>query len=139
MISKFAPLTKLKKEQLEEVRRMLLEVNLFTQKLQKELLAFEADLNTQQTPQSGKISLFTQYTVLIQACHDQIILKKDEIYYAKQNAEKIKIAVKEALLEYEKFHYLQSQEEQAFEAKIKKEEAMLLDEIAIIGYNAKKN
>ncbi len=139
MTSKFAPLTKLKKEQLEEARRMLLEVNLFVQKLQKELLAFEADLSTQKTPQSGSISLFNQYTVLIQACHDQIILKKDEIYYAKQNVGKIKIAVKEALMEYEKFNYLQTQEEQAFQAKIKKQEAMLLDEIAIIGYNAKKS
>jgi len=138
MLSKFAPLTKLKKEQLEEARRLLTEVNLYIQKLQKDLEKLENDLKNQESPLSGDISLFQQYRLLTQACHDQIIRKKDEIYYAKQERHKVQDAVKEALMEYEKFHYLQTQEEETFRAKIKKEEALQLDEVAIMGYNLQK-
>jgi len=138
MTSKFAPLTKLKKEQLEEVRRMLTEVNNYIKKLQTDLEKLENDLQNQVSPLSGDISLFHQYRVFTQACHDQIIRKKDEIYYAKQEHHKIQIAVKEALMEYEKFHYLETQELEAHKAKLKKEEALELDEVAIMGYNLQK-
>lgn len=138
MTSKFVPLTKLKKEQLEESRRLLTEFNLYVQKLETDLEKLECDLKNQKSPLSGDIALFQQYRLLTQACHDHIIRKKDEIYYAKQERHKIKDAVKEALMEYEKFHYLQTQEEEAFKAKIKKEEALQLDEVAIMGYNLQK-
>jgi hypothetical protein len=138
MTSKFAPLTKLKKEQLEEVRRLLLQSNLYIQNLETELVGFEQDLMNQKAPTSGTIALFSQYTALTQACHDQIIRKKDQIYYAKQERYKIQDQVKVALLEFEKFNYLQIEEEKEHARKIKKEEAIQLDEVAIMGYNAKK-
>lgn len=138
MTSKFAPLTKLKKEQLDEARRLLAQVNIHIQQLEADLLQLEMDLQNQKTPLSGNIALFQQYHVLTQACHDQIIRKKDEIYYTKQEHFKIQTAVKEALLEYEKFHYLQSQEIEAYKKKMEKEEAAQLDEVAIMGYNLQK-
>ena len=138
MTSKFAPLTKLKKEQLDEARRLLAQANIYIQKLEADLVKLEIDLQNQQSPLSGNIALFKQHQVLIQACHDHIIRKKDEIYYAKQEHYKIQTAVKEALMEYEKFHYLQSQEIEAFKKKIEKEEAAHLDEVAIMGYNLQK-
>ena len=138
MTSKFAPLTKLKKEQLEEVRRLLLQANLYIQNLEKELLAFEQDLINQKPPASGAMVLFSQFTALTQACHDQIIRKKDQIYYAHQERHKVQDQVKAALLEFEKFNYLQIEEEKAYALKIKKQEALMLDEVAIMGYNANK-
>ena len=138
MTSKFAPLTKLKKEQLDEARRLLAQVNIHIQKLEADLVKLEIDLQNQQSPLSGNIALFKQYQVLTQACHDHIIRKKDEIYYAKQEQYKIQTAVKEALMEYEKFNYLQSQEIEAFKKKLQKEEAVQLDEVAIMGYNLQK-
>lgn len=138
MTSKFAPLTKLKKEQLDKTRRLLLDVNNFIKTLELQLKRFETDLLNQKSPQSGTMALFSQYTTLTQACHDQIIKKKDEIYYAQQERNKIQNAVKEALVEYEKFNYLQVQEEEAFVATMKKKEALQLDEVAIMGYNLQK-
>jgi len=138
MTSKFASLTKLKKEQLDETRRLLMQANVYIQTLQTELVKLEDDLVQQQTPLSGDISLFQQHRLLTQACHDHIIRKKDEIYYAKQEHQKIQVAVKEALQEYEKFHYLQTQEEEAHRTKVKKAEAAQLDEVAIMGYNLQK-
>ena len=138
MTSKFAPLTKLKKEQLDEVRRMLVDVNNFIKSLETALAGLEADLQNQTHPTSGNMALFKQHAALTQACHDQIIRKKDEIYYARQERNKIQSAVKEALIEYEKFNYLQTQEEEAYRAKIKRKEALHLDEVAIMGYNLQK-
>lgn len=138
MTSKFAPLTKLKKEQLDEVQRLLLDANNYIRTLENQLEGFEQDLRNQKTPQSGNIALFNQYTHFTQACHDQIIRKKDEMYYAQQERHKIQIAAKEALIEFEKFNYLQTQEEEAYRVKMKQKEASMLDEVAIMGYNLQK-
>lgn len=139
MTSKFTPLTKLKKEQLEEQRRLLLHANNTIRTLEEELILSENELLSQEMPSQGSISLFTQYTTLTQACHDQIIKRKDAIYYAKQERHKVEASVKKAYIEYEKFNYLQVEEEKAHKAKIKKDEALQLDEVAIMGYNAKNN
>ncbi len=139
MKSKFAPLTKLKKEQLDEVRRLLADVNNYIKNLETALAGLEADLRNQIHPTSGNMALFSQYATLTQACHDQIIKKKDEIYYAKQERHKIQDAVKEALIEYEKFNYLQTQEEEHYRAKLRQKERLQLDEVAIMGYNLQKD
>ena len=139
MTSQFAPLVRLKKEQLEAVRRQLSEAHQRIQKLEGELRNLEAELLNLKLPASGNMKLFSQHQAYRQACHDQIILKKDAIYYALQQAHEIEAKLKKAHIEFEKFNYLKVEDEKAYAAQMKKEEALHLDEVAIMGYNARNN
>jgi len=65
-------------------------------------------------------------------------LKKEEEWL---KAKKINIQneLKYLEIEYEKFNYLHQNEVDKKIEKLKKEEAKMLDEVAIIGYNRKKD
>lgn len=139
MTSKFAPLTKLKKQELEEVRRKLLSQNNEIKKLESELVTAQNTLEEQQIPNGGSIALLSQFKTLVQACHDEVIRKKNVIYYAMEKRKQIEKELNQAHIEYEKFNYLQTEEEKAHMKKLKKLEELQLDEVAIMGYNAKNN
>jgi flagellar export protein FliJ len=132
--SKYTPLVKLKKRDLDHAERDLVSAN---STLTLAALALDNAyllLQSLGLPTSGTVSEFTQSQILIQAQHYEIEQCAYNLVTAQQNLSQMQQRFKAAMIEYEKFKYLELQETQAHNVKIKKEEAKMLDEIGVMTY-----
>jgi hypothetical protein len=132
MKSKYTPLVKLKKKELDRIERDLIGANnsvKLATTLREEAYALLQSLSL---PSSGSISQFTQAQMLFQAQHQEIENCNLNLAKAQHYQLLIQQQFKAAMIEYEKFKYLEMQEQQAYSVKIKKEEAKMLDEIGVM-------
>lgn len=134
MKSKYASLVKLKKKELDKCERDLIAAN--NRLTHTTTLLDEAYLLLKSLvlPHAGSIGEFTQVQMLIDAQHQEIERCALNLEMAKQHLDRMQHQFKAAMIEYEKFNYLELQELEAYNAKIKKEEAKMLDEIGVITY-----
>lgn len=134
MKSKYTPLVKLKKRDLDHAERDLVSANSALTLASIALDNAYLLLQSLGLPTSGTVSEFTQSQILIQAQHYEIEQCALNLVTAQQNLSQMQQRFKNAMIEYEKFKYLELQETQAYGVKIKKEEAKMLDEIGVMTY-----
>ncbi|MCX6060764.1 MAG: flagellar export protein FliJ [Campylobacterales bacterium] len=134
MKSKYTSLVKLKKRELDHAERDLVSANSILTLTSIALDDAYILLQSLSLPTSGTVSEFTQSQILIQTQHYEIEQCANNLAKAQQNLYQMQQHFKAAMMEYEKFKYLQLQETQAHSAKIKKEEAKMLDEIGVMTY-----
>lgn len=134
MKSKYTPLVKLKKKALDRAERELIEANALLKNASAKKGEAYTLLATLSLPLSGSLSELGQAQMLIHAQHDEIERCKQELALAEYQQHTAQEHFKASMIEFEKFKYLESQEEQAYIAKTKKEEAKMLDEIGTITY-----
>ncbi|MDO9305971.1 MAG: flagellar export protein FliJ [Sulfuricurvum sp.] len=134
MKSKYTPLVKLKKRDLDHAERDLVSANSTLALASMALDNAYILLQSLGLPTSGTVSEFTQSQILIQAQHYEIEQCAHNLVKAQQNLSQMQQRFKNAMIEYEKFKYLELQETQAYSVKIKKEEAKMLDEIGVMTY-----
>lgn len=134
MKSKYTPLVKLKKRDLDHAERDLVSANSTLALASMALDNAYILLQSLGLPTSGTVSEFTQSQILIQAQHYEIEQCAHNLVTAQQNLSQMQQRFKNAMIEYEKFKYLELQETQAHSVKIKKEEAKMLDEIGVMTY-----
>jgi flagellar biosynthesis chaperone FliJ len=132
--SKYTPLVKLKKRDLDHAERDLVSANSILTLASIALDNAYLLLQSLGLPTSGTVSEFTQSQILIQAQHYEIEQCALNLAQAQQNLYQMQQRFKNAMIEYEKFKYLELQETQAHSVKIKKEEAKMLDEIGVMTY-----
>ncbi|MFZ3054346.1 MAG: flagellar export protein FliJ [Sulfuricurvum sp.] len=136
MKSKYTPLVKLKKRDLDHAERDLVSANSTLVLASRALDNAYILLQSLGLPTSGTVSEFTQSQILIQAQHYEIEQCAHNLAKAQQNLSQMQQRFKAAMIEYEKFKYLELQETQAHSVKIKKEEAKMLDEIGVMTYKS---
>lgn len=136
MKSKYTPLVKLKKRDLDHAERDLVSANSTLVLASMALDNAYILLQSLGLPTSGTVSEFTQSQILIQAQHYEIEQCAHNLAKAQQNLSQMQQRFKAAMIEYEKFKYLELQETQAHSVKIKKEEAKMLDEIGVMTYKS---
>ena len=134
MKSKYTPLVKLKKRDLDHAERDLVSANSTLTLASIALDNAYLLLQSLGLPTRGTVSEFTQSQILIQAQHYEIEQCAHNLVTAQQNLSQMQQRFKNAMIEYEKFKYLELQETQAHSVKIKKEEAKILDEIGVMTY-----
>lgn len=134
MKSKYTPLVKLKKRELDHAEQNLMSANNTFMQASSELENAYALLSTLELPTSGSMGELIQSQAMIQAQHYEIEQCANTLVKAQQRQLQMQHQFKSAMIEYEKFNYLEIQETQAHSAKIKKEEAKMLDEIGVITY-----
>ncbi|MGZ5207949.1 MAG: flagellar export protein FliJ [Sulfuricurvum sp.] len=134
MKSKYAPLVKLKKKELDRVEHDLIRANNAFSAASIALDEAYTLLSTLSLPANGSIIELLQAQVLIQTQHAEIQNSVDKLALAKAQQLQMQRQFKASMIEYEKFNYLEVQEEQAYTAKMKKEEAKMLDEIGVMTY-----
>jgi flagellar export protein FliJ len=132
--SKYTPLVKLKKKELDRAEQNLIRANNALTLASNELDNAYALLQSLCLPSSGTVSEFTQSQAIIQAQHHEIEQCANNVAKAQHNQHQMQEQFKAAMMEYEKFKYLELQETQAHIAKTKKEEAKMLDEIGVMTY-----
>jgi len=125
---------KLKKKELDRAEQNLIRANNALTMASSAHKDSYTLLQSLSLPSSGTVSEFTQSQMIIQAQHYEIEQCAHNVAKAQQNQTQMQEHFKATMMEYEKFKYLQLQETQAYNAKIKKEEAKMLDEIGVITY-----
>ena len=136
MKSKYATLTKLKKKELDKCEQDVVRANLGFQNATMVLEDAYTLLSTLSLPSSGSMGELLQVQSMIHAQHEMIAQCTQALALAKAHQLQMQRQFKKAMIEYEKFNYLQTQELEAHKAKIKKEEAKMLDEIGVITYKS---
>lgn len=132
--SRYAPLVKLKKKTLDSAERALIAANNALSAASDKLNRAYDELSHMRLPAKGSVGEFTQATAIIHAQHQSIEGAKDELRSAEQQQSLMREKFKAAMIDYEKFKYLEVQEMNLNLKEIKDQEAKMLDEIGTMTY-----
>lgn len=132
--SRYAPLVKLKKKALDSAERALIAANNALSAASDKLNRAYDELSHMRLPAKGSVGEFTQATAIIHAQHQSIEGAKDELRSAEQQQSLMREKFKAAMIDYEKFKYLEVQEMNLHLKEIKDQEAKMLDEIGTMTY-----
>lgn len=134
MKSRYEPLVKLKKQALDKAEQQLMSANAEVTLSDTVLLNAYAELSSLESPLNGSIGELFQAKMILQAQHREIQACRLRAQRARSNQDKAREAFRLSRIEFEKFNYLELQEVEAMIAKVKQEEAKMLDEIGTMTY-----
>jgi len=132
--SKYTPLVKLKKRELDRAESDLILANSTLTHASDALDSAYTLLSTLSLPTNGSVGELIQSQAMIQSQHYEIEQCANNLLKAQQKQLQMQHQFKSAMMEYEKFNYLEAQEAHAHLARMKKEEAKMLDEIGVMTY-----
>lgn len=134
MKSKYTSLVKLKKKDLDKAERELIAANNALADASGRLNRAYQILSELSLPTHGTAAQLTQAHIMIRAQHNTIEECKIYLEESERKQFQMQTRFKNAMMEYEKFKYLELQEARTFLLQHKKEEAKMLDEIGIMTY-----
>lgn len=134
MKSKYVPLVKLKKKSLDTAERALIGANNALSSASDKLNHAYEELSRMSLPTKGSVGEFTQASAMIHAQHQSIEQCQQALQTAKQRQLQMQDRFKAALIDFEKFKYLEVQEMNAQLKQLKDQEAKMLDEIGTMTY-----
>jgi len=130
MKTRFTPLVIIKKNSMDTSERELQRANADVTRAQKALDEALATLNMLELPFSGSVSDLLQGRTLIESARAFVDKNREWLLFAQTQRDFAQTALKETMMEFEKFKYLEAQEIQAALKKEKLAQAKELDEIA---------
>lgn len=138
MKTRFTSLVTMKKDLMEQCERTLLQANEVLREAENSLReAYEA-LSDAVTPASGRASELLQSRSLLDL--QRGIVDQRKVFLAAADIQVIKAreALQQALREYEKFKYLETEEIRRMLAKRKRREQRELDEIGVQNFSRRR-
>jgi flagellar export protein FliJ len=136
--SRFAPLVKMKKHEVQKCEQNLQQNQINLQSAQEKLEQSLHELTTITPPTSGTINDFRSTQLLLTAQRMIIQKSSDWVEFAKNEILTSKELLKLATIEFEKFQYLEMEEIKEMIKAIKLKEAKDLDEVALQAFMNKK-
>ena len=138
MKTRYTSLVRVKKNIMQKSERTLQRANANLNNAQIALnLSFES-LKDIDSPQVGQISDFLSSRMLLDAQRGVIRHNEEWVEFAKQEIQKAQEELKQNMMEYEKFNYLEIEEIKKIIQQQKKAEAKELDEVALMTYSNKQ-
>ncbi|MDP1785440.1 MAG: flagellar FliJ family protein [Sulfuricurvum sp.] len=134
MKSRYESLVKLKKKALEKAEQMLMNANSDVTANDAALISAYNELSSLVSPKNGPISEFFQAQLMVQAQYREIEECRAQVERARVSQQAAREAFSLSRIEFEKFNYLEVQEIESMIAKVKYEEAKMLDEIGTMMY-----
>jgi len=132
--SRYAPLVKLKKKSLDNAERALIGANNALSSASDKLNQAYQELSLMRLPTQGSVGEFTQATAMIHAQHQSIEEAQQSLQTAQERQIQMRERFKEAMVDFEKFKYLEVQEMNVQLKLLKDQEAKMLDEIGTMTY-----
>lgn len=132
--SRYEPLVKLKKKSLDNAERALIGANNALSSASDKLNSAYEYLSHMTLPTHGSVREFSQVAALIQAQHLSIEQCQHTLEAAQLKQAQMREHFKQAMIDYEKFKYLEVQEMNAQIKALKNQEAKMLDEIGTMIY-----
>ncbi len=139
MNTRFSSLVTIKKNAMEKSERVVQNANKDLDSAKKALENAYTSLNSMASPQSGTMAQLLANRTLFNSQRHQITHNQEWINYSSSQLETAQKELKSAMIEYEKFKYLELEEIKKILKKQKIEEAKELDEIALMTYKQKNN
>jgi len=137
MKTRFTPLVKIKKNQLQKCELAFEQTNTMVKSAVAAVKEAVMSLNNCKCVRHGKMQQFLADKAVLDYQRMVVNQKKDWLAYAQNDLSVARQKLKEASLEYEKFKYLELEEIK----KILKQQQFLdakeMDDIAMLGYNIK--
>lgn len=130
MNSKFTPIVKVRKQQMDKIETLLAKARFQKSELEKKLALTSNEIENTEVPLSGSISVMVGFRERLD------ILRKekarfDEMLSIKINeVNQLQDKYKRAHMEYEKIKYLENQDFEEWIEKIKRQEQLDMDEIS---------
>lgn len=134
MKSRYEPLVKLKKQALDKAEQALMSANNEVALSDAALDNAYSQLSLLISPQNGSIGELIQAQMIAQAQHREIESCRLRANQARINQDRARETFRFSRIEFEKFNYLELQEIETMVAKVKYEEAKMLDEIGTMTY-----
>lgn len=138
MKSKFDSIVKLKKEYLDKAQRRFAKAATALSKVENRLSTMSQEILNLDAPLSGDMTTFRAFAAQKHIMRQSMVQVRHEMQEKLRDKNEAQTKLNEALLEFEKYKYLQTQEQQEQLKLLKKAEATYMDEIAIMGYNKSK-
>ncbi|MBD3809664.1 MAG: flagellar FliJ family protein [Sulfuricurvum sp.] len=132
--SRYEPLVKLKKKALDGAERSLISANNALSAASDNLNRAYEELARMALPNKGSVGAFAQAAAMIHVQHQSIEAAKVELNSAKQHQSLMREKFKAAMIDYEKFKYLEVHEMNEKLKRLKVQEAKFLDEIGTMTF-----
>jgi flagellar biosynthesis chaperone FliJ len=139
MKTRFSSLVGIKKDAMQKSERILQEQNHILQQAQKAYDVSVDFLSAIQIPNHGKIADFLASRELLEVQRSIIEKNHEWILFAQSQVKQAQENLKKAMMEYEKFNYLELEEIKAILKEQKLQEAKELDEIALLTFTKKSS
>jgi flagellar export protein FliJ len=139
MKTRFSSLLAIKKDALQKREQQLQQAHLEKEQAKRALEDARKTIESLQQPQSGSMTDFLANRTLLS--HQRAIIQDKEIQLnlMQQRLQEAQEALKNAMIEYEKFNYLEVQELEKIMQAAKIAEIKRLDEVALMTFNKKKD
>ena len=139
MKTQYSSLVKIKKERLDMMEKAVQSCHQTIRKVKENIESAYEQLRSIKAPEKGDFTLFRQMQLLKHRAQDEIGFNKHNLELAENGLIKAMQQLKTANIEHEKFKYLETNEiEKVLKAR-KLKESKELDEIALMGFNKRKN
>ena len=138
MTTKFSPILKVRRLEVERVENELSKLNNQKKSLSLEIDSLKDELEKNSYPKSGQIQNLKQNFFKNTLIKKNIELKLQNIKFLEEQIKSTQELLKKAMLEYEKINHLHKVEEKKMIEALKKQEVKELDEIANILFRLKK-
>lgn len=138
MESRFSAVLKLRKSEVDKVNARLERLNMELTGAREEVAELERKMEAQETPPSGNFALLRQFKLIIDAYKNELRLHRGRVEMLEHRQADLQREYKERQIEYEKIHYLHTQEIKAKLEAIKVREAKELDEIAVMRHAGRR-
>jgi flagellar biosynthesis chaperone FliJ len=139
MKTRYTPLVRIKKNELQARERVFQEASQRVENAKRALREALEELHKIPSLESGVISDFLANRTLLQRQRAIIDHNRSWVEYALKELEMSQIELKEAMITFEKFKYLELQEVEKIQKAKKVAEAKALDEIALMTFNKKES
>jgi len=137
MMTRYTPLVSVKKNIMQKSERVVQTASLAVKNAQYSLDTSLQELQNIETPSHGKISQFLSTRTLLDSQRSLIRHNEEWLEYAQKDLLNAKEQLKKAMIEFEKFKYLEFKEIEKELQKIKLQESKELDEIALMAHTRK--
>ena len=137
MKTRFSPLVKLKKSTMQKSEQVVQKANANLNNASMALEQAYLQLKDVEPPQSGTISEMLASRALLNSQRGVINNSKEWVNYASNQVDIAKDRLKQDMIDFEKFNYLELEEVKKEIKKRKLQEAKDLDEVALMTYERK--
>jgi flagellar export protein FliJ len=135
MKTRFSPLVKLKKDVMERCEHELQRAHRSLEEARTALEAAYEELRRAEVPTSGAMGEFLQSRTVLSLQRAAVDRQRERVAAAEAGLKKAEEAYKTAMVEYEKFKYLEAEQIKSALMKEKRRHEREMDEIAVQNYS----
>jgi len=137
MNSKFTPIVKVRKQQMDRVETLLAKARYEKKEIDFKLEATYKEIEKMETPKEGSISLMTLFRENLAILRGEKSALEERLQIARKKVEQLQDKYKKALREYEKIKYLEERDFEEWMKKINRQEQLDMDEVSTMLFTNK--